>query len=394
MSSEPFDFLSLPCATRFAEAFSPEGYFPLPDDWSVVVTDVVDSTGAVRDGRYKDVNTLGAACITATINVVGGTSLPFAFGGDGASLVCPPALLGAVLDELCAVSRFGREYFGLEMRVGAVSVAELRQAGKDVRVARLELSPGNSLALFSGGGLALADRLIKGNAEGRYLRDPEAGEGMPNLEGLSCRWQPLKAQNGVILTLLVRSAEEQRYAEIVERLQQILGGSGVDLCPVKPRFMRLRSLLDGFQVELLARHAAKGFNPVAHIGLFVGKVLQNLAHMAGLRIGPYEPKRYLEELRANSDFRKFDDMLRMVVDCPEAAVAEVRTYLEKEQGEREKGELSFGLHVSSEALMTCLMLDLRASQHLHFIDGADGGYALAAADLKGRTERPTGDAKP
>ena len=37
--------------------------------------------------------------------------------------------------------------------------------------------------------------------------------------------------------------------------------------------------------------------------------------------------------------------------------------------------------------MTCL-IDDRASSHLHFVDGADGGYALAAAEMKAQLSSP------
>jgi len=33
-------------------------------------------------------------------------------------------------------------------------------------------------------------------------------------------------------------------------------------------------------------------------------------------------------------------------------------------------------------MMTCLVFDLESSQHLHFIDGNDGGLWSAAAQLK------------
>jgi hypothetical protein len=39
------------------------------------------------------------------------------------------------------------------------------------------------------------------------------------------------------------------------------------------------------------------------------------------------------------------------------------------------------LHISTEALVTCLIFE-REGGHLHFIDGANGGYALAANKLK------------
>jgi hypothetical protein len=34
--------------------------------------------------------------------------------------------------------------------------------------------------------------------------------------------------------------------------------------------------------------------------------------------------------------------------------------------------------------MTCMLFDLSQAQHLHLIDGVDGGYALAAKEFKRR----------
>jgi hypothetical protein len=32
--------------------------------------------------------------------------------------------------------------------------------------------------------------------------------------------------------------------------------------------------------------------------------------------------------------------------------------------------------------MTCIVFSLTASEHVHFIDGGDGGFAMAALQLK------------
>ncbi len=40
-------------------------YTEVPDGWVVVITDVEGSTKAIEAGRYKDVNLVGAATITA-----------------------------------------------------------------------------------------------------------------------------------------------------------------------------------------------------------------------------------------------------------------------------------------------------------------------------------------
>ncbi|MDP7147450.1 MAG: DUF3095 family protein [Nitrospinaceae bacterium] len=39
--------------------------------------------------------------------------------------------------------------------------------------------------------------------------------------------------------------------------------------------------------------------------------------------------------------------------------------------------------LSDSTLMTCMVFD-RKERHLHFVDGASGGYALAAKQLKGQ----------
>ncbi|MFT5385627.1 MAG: hypothetical protein ACI81W_003035, partial [Saprospiraceae bacterium] len=53
---------------------------------------------------------------------------------------------------------------------------------------------------------------------------------------------------------------------------------------------------------------------------------------------------------------------------------------ELEQLEKE-GDLYFGLHVSQESVMSCYVRN-RDDQHIHFVDGSQGGYTQAAIMLK------------
>ena len=48
---------------------------------------------------------------------------------------------------------------------------------------------------------------------------------------------------------------------------------------------------------------------------------------------------------------------------------------------REERKIVFGIHASDSALMTCLVFNYE-NDHVHFLDGSDGGYALAAKDMK------------
>lgn len=56
-------YRNLPGFNEFPNVTDLSLYRPLPDDWCIVITDIKGSTKAIEDGRYKDVNMMGAACI-------------------------------------------------------------------------------------------------------------------------------------------------------------------------------------------------------------------------------------------------------------------------------------------------------------------------------------------
>ncbi len=49
----------------FDDVMQRDRYRPLPDDWIIAVTDVSHSTEAIEQGRYREVNTAGAAVLAA-----------------------------------------------------------------------------------------------------------------------------------------------------------------------------------------------------------------------------------------------------------------------------------------------------------------------------------------
>ena len=92
--------------------------------------------------------------------------------------------------------------------------------------------------------------------------------------------------------------------------------------------------------------------------------------------------RYRDEVIRNSDYQKFDGMLKMVFDGSKEQEQQIRSYLEEKF---QKRELVYGIHTSPEALMTCLVFSYNG-RHAHFVDGSHGGYALAAKQLKERLQ--------
>src|SRR3977135_410769 len=156
----PF-YASIPVFRGFGSLMDPSLYSALPDDWRVGVADIVESTRAIAEARYKAVNMAGAAVIAAITNALDGREFPFVFGGDGASFAVSPDDLDRARDALAATAIWVKEDLDLVMRVALVPVAAVRGQALDVRGARFGPSPNLSYAMFSGGGLGWAETAMK-----------------------------------------------------------------------------------------------------------------------------------------------------------------------------------------------------------------------------------------
>ncbi len=99
----------------------------------------------------------------------------------------------------------------------------------------------------------------------------------------------------------------------------------------------------------------------------------------GITVGNFVPKSYLRQVVENSDFRKYDDGLRMILDCTEELAQALGDRLARAASDR---IVRYGLHRQDAAMMTCFTPSVMRSDHVHFIDGARGGYASAATALK------------
>lgn len=380
--SEGF-YAQVPLCERFEQVVDPARHQPVPADWWVLITDVQGSTRAIQEGRYREVNAIGVASIIAVRNALPGLDLPYVFGGDGATLLLPPSAWERVQPALRGLRRLAEERFGLGLRVGAVQVGELVAAGAPVRVGRYPMGPRVSLAIFSGSGVAEAERRLK-DPEARGVQRLSEGEAAVDLEGFECRWKPLPARRGRILSLLVEAVEPQEerrtaayqaaLAAIGRALGSLDGGR-----PVSPDNLRLGDQPSSFRVEsLLKADPAPASQRRARYRLWFKVALARLLLAMGWRAGSFDGRRYPAEVAQNSDDRKFDETLRMVLDLEPDRIAGLRAELDVLVAQ---GRIVYGTHESDEALITC-MVGSYDGDHLHFVDGADGGYALAARPLK------------
>lgn len=364
----------------FARVVEPAVYQPLPDDWQIGLTDVVDSTGAIAAGRYKAVNMAGASAISAVMNALDRASFPFVFGGDGAAFAVSPDQAGAAAQALSQTVRWVQADLGLELRAALVPASAVRQAGHEINLAWYAASKAVRYAVFSGGGLSWAEDAMK---SGQFVLPPAAADDRPDLDGLSCRWNRIDTTKGVIVSLIVRPGEganDDAFAQLVRDVLHLLSGDR-DGHPVPAEGPGFRWPPSGLEYEA---RAARGNGSLWKQRLAIGAIslLAFVLDRTNRPLGAFHPRHYREQTARNTDFRKFDDGLRMTVDCTPDQVETLETLLADAEGE---GIARYGIHRQTQALMTCIVPSAMADDHFHFLDGADGGYARAAQRLKSTT---------
>jgi len=370
---------TIPVLDNFADAVRSENYSSLPDDWVVGFGDVVGSTKAVADGRYKAVNMVGAGAIAAVANALDRRPFPFVFGGDGASFAVSSSDATAAGKALQAMAAFAREEFHFELRVAMAPVGEIRAAGHDVRVARFAASPPCVYAMFAGGGLTWFDAAAK---RGDYALPSAEPGARPDLSGLSCRWGVAPAKHGLVLSLIVAPrGNDARFAPLINEIVRSSLAAPSSEPPVTLTSLRPGNPGTAIALETQIKKASGLRQAKARIAAIRGYCIAIVLHAFKLKVGQFDAATYATELVANADFRKFDDGLRMTLDCsPKFADA-----LEARLAAAE-AFVHWGVFRQGAAQVTCFVPSATERGHVHFVDGAGGGYTMAAKAMKARRD--------
>jgi hypothetical protein len=306
------------------------------------------------------------------------------FGGDGATLLVPESRRAVAEAALRGVRRLARTAFDLELRVARVAVSELRQADFSVQAARFRTSRHIRLAMLRGTGIARAERWVKDPERGAAYAVSEEGPEAASFEGFECRWQPVPSRRGQIVSLIVlavdatESEREKSYRRAIEALERSLETDGGH--PISLRGLRLGTLLGGYREEARVRSgepSGAGYEAAeknARKQSLIGRALVALGKTAG----GFDGSAYPKELIENTDFRKFDEAIRMVLDVSAEQLGQIESDLGRLRAE---GHIVYGMHRAPSALITCYLRSY-SGDHVHFVDGSNGGYALAARQLK------------
>ncbi len=377
-------YRSIKAVDAFESLALPSSYVALPDDWSLVLADVVDSTVAIEAGRYKEVNTVGVSVIAATLNVLHPVEVPYIFGGDGALLCVPERCAPQVEASLAATVAMARSSFGLDLRAAIVPSSYVRGLGLDILVARHRVSAQYVQCALYGGGAEQVERSLKrGDLPAEFLIAPDARSDA-DYRGLECRWSEIPSPGGETVAVIVDATSEPAealttYRRVMEKTRAIYGEA--DRCrPVTESGLRVTLSNSVLRNELRLKCWRAGLvaRSVFGLSLRIKVIIGWFLFRFGLRVGDVEWGRYKRDLVANTDFRKLDGCMRLVLAGTEEQRAELDAYL---ADLRDSGEVVYGMHVARSALMTCL-IEKRQGAHVHFVDAAGGGYAAASRNLK------------
>ena len=312
---------SIPVFRGFASLMDPALYSPLPDDWTIGVADIVESTKAIAQARYKAVNMAGAAVIAAVTNALEGREFPFVFGGDGASFAVSPDDLERAREALAATAAWVKDDLDLVMRVALVPVARDPGAG-----------PGCSRrAVWAVGEFVLCDvfrrRAGLGRSRDEARRVRGAGRAARHAarshrafvpvrgNSVSARPHPLGAGGAGARRRSARVPQVDRGHHRAGRAQSGCGATGA-AGRAAAAMAAGRRRIRGARRSAADRCSSGAPAVLAHT-LFVYLIMR-----FGIRVGGFVPKIYVQQVVENSDFRKYDDGLRMILDCtPELELA-------------------------------------------------------------------------
>ncbi len=376
----------LPVYDDFSVVSDLSKYSNLPDDWYIIAADIEDSTTAIQAGHYKSVNIIGVSVITAVRNLTSSLELPYMFGGDGATLCIPFGLIEDAKEALLATKLMAKNQFNLNLRVGIVPIDVVRKKGRDVLVSRYRVSEYYVQVAFAGGGIEYAENLIKDKNKGsQYRFDEIESEVKADYSGLECRWERVPSQHGETIALIVKALaptieqEAKIYDEIISMIHQIYG-EDKSCQPVYAKGLMLTINSEKLSDELKTKTFNQGFfkrllyKLKSRLEIVIGWVLMSFKlNVSGIPWGQYK-----KDIVSNTDFKKFDGVLREVISGTTKQREKLNQYLNKKHI---LDECVYGIHVSNSALVTC-MVDDRLGDHYHFVDASDGGYALAAMQMK------------
>ncbi len=349
----------------------------IPANWHVIITDIKGSTQAVLGGGHQNVNLIATGSIVSVLNLAFSKhiTIPFFFGGDGATFIVPPSLVDKAMQVLSLYRASTKENFNLELRTGTVAVKKIYTEGYQLSIARYSSSKLFSIPVLLGNGLNYAEKLIKGD-DYLFAENPAPRQAL-DLTGMQCRWDkiapPEDKEEVVTLLIAARKGATQSaaFSKVMNKIEELYGPHQ-NRQPISVSRLKLVTTFNRIKLEMRTR-----------LGRY--KWLDLLQTWATNLYGfiyfrTEQGKAYLKSLVEMSDTLVIDGKINTVISGNVQQRRELQKFLDEEET---AGEIIYGIHVSNASVMSCYVRDMQDG-HIHFVDGSDGGYTQAARVIKGK----------
>ncbi|GAA4311250.1 DUF3095 domain-containing protein [Pontixanthobacter gangjinensis] len=355
-----------------------EKFCRLPDSWHILVADIRNSTQAVAEGKHNNVNLVATGCVIAILNLAESNNInvPFFFGGDGAVFLIPEELKDNSLAVLEKHNQNARKNFNFSLSIGSFSIADIYRENIGLQIARVRVNKNFNIPVILGTALQYAENRIKNND---YSQQISTNGAQLDLSGMECKWDRIRPpmEDQEVISLIIEGCEESDfsrvYSKIMAAIDDIYGSVGRRK-PISVKKLKIKAGLHRINAELrtkLGRWSLPAFLKSFMIANFGELYLKNTK--AGMT--------YLQKLVELSDNLSLDGRINTVITGNSSQRKKLTAYLDK----LEKLQLiRYGYHVSEESIMSCYVKDTSTDQHVHFIDGGDGGYTKAANHLKSK----------
>ena len=380
-------YSKLKAITDFREISNKSFYKALPEGWCIFITDIVNSTNAIESGKYKEVNIAGSLSVMGLSNILHSMDFPFLFGGDGMTYLVPDEILHIVKGILSDTRDIIKKSFDLDLRVGMISTKELYERGETLTIAKFKVSRSYNQALIKGTAIDYAEKLIKSlDCPPRYkvpldYRSPYKA----NLSGFTCRWKDIPSSKEETISYIIKFRDESHEDDFLHEVLDMIYdffGTDKDYHPLKENKLELidREQAMSSEAKIQSRRPSGFFFNFSKKMIRIQVALLRTVLKLGISVkaGKKNFKNARMDNIISSDFRKFDGTLKMVVSCNKNERLQFQNKLENYY---RTGKIYYGIHVADKALMTCY-IQLSTDSEVHFIDAANGGYAMAAKHMK------------
>lgn len=350
-------------------------FYKIPVNWHVVITDVKNSTAAVQEGLHETINLVATGSIVAVLNIAykANLTVPFFFGGDGATFIIPATILDAAMQALHLHRENTKTNFKLDLRVGHVPVAEIYEQEHVLNISKFRTAVLFDIPVLLGDGLMYAEKKIKG-PDYKFAAMVATNEEL-DLSGMQCRWDRIKPPENYfeVVSLLVIAREGVKQSMVFKKVMDNIDaiyGTPQTRTPISIGKLKLKATLAKIGMEMRARMG--GFRPFYLLTNWIKTLLGYFYFKTK------KGKVYLHNLVDMSDTLVIDGKINTVISGTAQQRELLEAALSKIEGD---GEIFYGLHVSKESVMSCYVRNMN-DRHIHFVDGAGGGYTNAAGIIK------------